>query len=214
MKIFDVHGGYDQWKTMNSLYFEVRSEKHVISLADRKVRLSNGEHIIGFDGEQVWVSPDTADVPNAQYYYNLYFYFFAMPFVFGDPGIYYEELETKTILGKQYNAIKVSYDAGVGDSPKDNYIIFYEPDTYQMKWLMYTFTFKTQQTSDRFKLIQYDQWQTVNSLVLPKVIRWFEYSDGKVGNQRSEVQFEQVRIEPDMIDSLFFEKPKSAKLNS
>jgi hypothetical protein len=43
-----------------------------------------------------------------------------MPFVLGDPGISYEDLADKEILGLNYGVIKISYGAGVGDSPKDN----------------------------------------------------------------------------------------------
>ncbi|MEM9338753.1 MAG: DUF6503 family protein, partial [Bacteroidota bacterium] len=137
-KVFDAHGGYDAWRKMKMLSYNKGEEKTLTDLENRKIQLTNPTQTIGFDGTDVWVTPDSVDASRARFYHNLFFYFYAMPFVLGDPGIFYEDLAPKELLGKEYKGIKIAYGDGIGDSPKDNYIIWYDPDTYRMEWLMYT----------------------------------------------------------------------------
>ena len=65
----------------------------------------------------------TAYEGNPKFYYNLMFYFYAMPFILADDGIKYTDAEPLVFEGKSYPGIKISYEAGVGESPEDEYVI-------------------------------------------------------------------------------------------
>lgn len=198
---------------MNQLTFEMEdNERHLISLKERLVRIDGADQTIGFDGEKVWVAPDSAEAANARFYHNLYFYFFAMPFVLGDPGVRYEDLESRQLSGKTYDAVKVSFQSGVGDSPKDNYILYYDPETFQMEWLMYTVTYFDNQETNRYNLIKYDQWAEYEGLKLPAVLQWYEYQDDVVGEVRNQVRFENVVVTTNQPDIGAFEMPENARV--
>ena len=47
-----------------------------------------------------------------KFYYNLMFYFYAMPFILADDGIVYEDVKPLDIEGKSYPGIKISYESG------------------------------------------------------------------------------------------------------
>lgn len=211
-KVFDAHGGYERWQQMNQLTYMKGDEKTITDLKNRKILLSSSQQTIGYDGNEVWISPDTLDASNARFYHNLYFYFYAMPFVLGDPGINYEDLAPRSLNGDTYNGIKISYASGIGDSPKDNYIIWYDPETYTMEWLMYTVTYRSGEASDKYSLIKYDEWKSVNGLVLPTKLQWHVYEDDAVGDVRGEALFESVSITDEKPNQSQFRRPENSKI--
>jgi len=211
-KVLDAHGGYERWSNMKTLSYTRGDEATITNLKNRKIRLESPLQTIGFDGEHVWVVPDTADASNARFYHNLYFYFFSMPFVVGDPGAFYEDMKPRPLLGKTYHGIKVSYGENVGDAPDDNYILWYDPQTNKMEWLMYTVTYRDGAPSDDYHLIKYNEWKEINGLLLPTSMQWYQFGNDKVGNMRKEVVFDKIQISTDTpADSLFI-MPKGAQI--
>jgi hypothetical protein len=77
-------------------------EDAFINLDSRKIRLSNTEFEIGFDGTQTWISPnrDAYKGNSVKFYHNLYFYFFNIPYVFTDSGVTVEKVAAKSVNGK------------------------------------------------------------------------------------------------------------------
>ncbi|MEQ9006731.1 MAG: DUF6503 family protein, partial [Ekhidna sp.] len=120
-KVMDAHGGYEQWSKMKSLSYMKGDESTITNLQNRQIRLESPKQTIGFDSNEVWVTPDTIDASRARFYHNLYFYFYAMPFVVGDPGAFYEDVEPRELIGKAYIGIKISYGENIGDAPDDNF---------------------------------------------------------------------------------------------
>jgi len=208
--VFLAHGGYDHWRQMRELQFSLEKGEHqTIDLRSRRLRIDGNERTIGFDGHNVWVLPDSL-TEGARFYHNLFFYFYAMPFVLGDPGIHYQDIGERQLFGNTVHGIKISYGSGVGDSPKDNYILYYDPDTHKMEALMYTVTFRTQESSDNFRLIKYDQWQDVNGLLLPEKLQWYQYENDSVGEMRSEMLFSNVSLSDTLTDEELFTMPAGA----
>lgn len=160
-KVFTKHGGIESWRKAQVLSFNKGEEVHTVDLDSRKTVINHPKYSLGFDGKEVWlVEEKEGDFKgNPTFYYNLYFYFYAMPFVLADDGIIYEKSDSITFEGTEYPGYKVSYKANVGTSPDDNYIIYYHPKTYQMEWLAYTVTFKSKKPSDRYKTIRYNKWE-------------------------------------------------------
>ncbi len=212
IKVFDAHGGYENWNKLRSLSYKKGNELTITNLKNRKILVASPDRTIGFDGKNVWIAPDTLDASGARFYHNLYFYFYAMPFVVGDPGAYYEALEPRTIQGKTYGGIKVSYNEGVGDAPDDNYIIWYDPKTFQMEWLMYTVTYRSGQPNDRYSLIKYEEWKTFEKVLLPQKLTWYHYQNDLVGDIRSEVFFKDINLSEEAPESALFEMPDDAMI--
>ena len=214
-KVFEAHGGYEQWSNMKSLSYLKGDESTITNLQNRQIRLESPTQVIGFDGENVWVTPDSVDASRARFYHNLYFYFYAMPFVVGDPGAYYEDMEPKELDGKMYNGVKVSYNAGVGDAPDDNYIIWFDPESGKMEWLMYTVTYRSGEPSEKYSLIKYGGWSSFNGVVLPTSLQWFLYDGEKVGDPRREATiFENIQITDEAPDEALFGMPEGAQISA
>lgn len=217
-KIFEAHGGWDTWIQQHSLKFSMEgrggTETYTISLKDRRSLITTENWKIGFDGKDVWLQQNdsTSYKGNARFYHNLMFYFYAMPFVLGDEGIQYEMVPETELMGVSYDGIKISYDDGVGDSPKDEYILYYHPETYQMSWLAYTVTYGKTEKSDRFSYIKYAQWETFNNLILPTQLVWHEVEDGKPLKPSGERVFSEISITEDRTSITTFAKPERSEV--
>ncbi|WP_046757393.1 DUF6503 family protein [Kordia jejudonensis] len=215
-KVFDAHGGIDNWNAAQTLIYEMvkpkQTEKHITDLHSRKTRLEGENFTIGYDGKDVWLAQKdtTAFKGNARFYHNLYFYFYAMPFVLGDDGITYDEVESLSFEDVQYPGYKISYGDGVGDSPEDNYFIYYNPENYQMEWLGYTVTYFNGAPSTKISYIRYSDWQKVNGVVLPKTLTWYKSEDNKVTEVRNSVEFINVVLTNKPMETKMYSRPEGA----
>lgn len=217
-KVFDAHGGIDAWNEMQSLVFTMEKpngdEVTTTDLKNRKSLIEMPKHTIGFNGETVWLKhKDTTQYNgNAKFYYNLMFYFYAMPFILGDDGIIYEDAEPLIFEGITYPGLKIAYQAGVGESPEDEYILYYNSETYKMEWLGYTVTFFSKEKSKEFHFIKYSNWQTVNGLVLPETLTWYKYENNLPTEKRNDLKFKNIKLSKDKPESQIFEIPEGATL--
>lgn len=217
-KVFKAHGGLDLWNEMEFLSFTMPkpegNEITTVNLKNRKSRIEMPNHTIGFDGKEVWLlKKDTiAYKGNPKFYYSLMFYFYAMPFVFADNGIFYENAPALEFNGKQYPGIKISYESGVGESSDDEYIMYYDSETYQMAWLGYTVTYFSKEKGKDFHYIKYSEWQQVNGLLLPKTLQWYQVVDGKITEKRNDVRFTDVMVSKEKPDDAIFIKPEKAEI--
>lgn len=216
LKVIDAHGGYDVWARQQMMTYTLpgKKEKHQVQLQSRKVRLEAENYTIGYDGQDVWIQQDSAYFGRSpRFYHNLYFYFIAMPFVLADPGIKYEEVPAINFGGVDYPGIKISYADNVGDSPDDNYILYYHPESFQMEWLAYTVTYRSQEASDNFKLIRYTDWKAVEGVVLPHNLTWFKYEEGKVIEPaRDPMLVTNMTLSKTAPDDALFAKPDGAEV--
>ncbi|WP_418602998.1 DUF6503 family protein [Hwangdonia sp.] len=217
-KIFKAHGGLEIWNTMNTLKFtmpkEDGNEVTTTHLKNRKSLIEMPHHIVGFDGKNVWLkNKDTTTYKgNAKFYYNLMFYFYAMPFVLADDGIVYEDTDPLVFEGKTYPGIKISYNTGIGESPEDEYILYYDAEIHNMVWLGYTVTFFTDEKSKEFHFIKYSNWQTVEGLLLPETLTWYNYENNKPTTKRNDLKFTDVVLSKEKPSDALFEMVEGATI--
>lgn len=214
-QVFEAHGGLEQWRNQRTLsYVLARPEKpeiHTTDLWSRYDRIDIENISMGFDGKTWLLDPENQYKGNPEFYHNLMFYFYAMPFVLADDGINYDDTAPLLFEGKQYPGIQITYNSGVGTSPKDEYYLHYNPETYQMEWLGYTVTYRTGEDSDNIKWIRYDNWGKFNDLILPKTISWYEYEGRKIKELRNTVVFDKIEITEKTFAKDFYSKPAEAE---
>ncbi len=217
-KVLKAHGNLDQWNKMKTLKFTMQKENGAevttTDLKNRKSLIDMPNHTIGFDGTKVWLNKkeDTNYEGNPKFYYNLMFYFYAMPFVLADDGIIYEDIKPLEFEGKNYPGIKISYESGVGESPEDEYILYYDESTDQMVWLGYTVTYFSKKKEKEFHFIKYSEWQDINGLLLPETLTWYGYKNNLPTEKQRDVKFMDVVLSEDKMNPEFFEKPEQAQV--
>lgn len=222
-KFLDAHGGLDRWKSYGTLSYDLqgtlgreKQEHHIVDLNSRKVLIENDSFNIGMNGEQVWITPDKATFGkmSPRFYHNLFFYFFSLPYVLADAGAIYEDMGEQNIDGKNYRALKVSFEQGVGDASDDFYIAHLNPETYQLEVLLYTVTYFSGEKTQKFNSLLYKEWQDVDGLLVPAYMEGHKFEDGKVGDLRYSSTFSNVSFNTDSPDQAMFEIPEGGVIDS
>ncbi|MFI8377459.1 DUF6503 family protein [Leeuwenhoekiella sp. NPDC079379] len=210
LKILNAHGGLDTWKTYQTLTFTIdkapnTDEVHTIDLHSRKDHIDMGTVSMGYDGNKAWLrDPEQTYKGNADFYHNLMFYFYAMPFVLADQGIIYEQTEDLVVNDTSYLGLKINFEAQIGSSSNDEYYLYYDLETYQMRWLGYTATFGAAEKSDAVNFIAYDNWTLVEHIRLPKSISWYTSENGKLTEPRNTVDFKEIRLSTEARPEAFY----------
>ena len=215
--ILQAHGGIEHWRSKRNLIFEIPrtdyNEKHTVDLYSRKDRIDTPAYTMGFDGKNTWLLDEEGHYEgDPVFYHNLMFYFFAMPFVLADDGIVYSETENLVFDGVKYPGLRISYNAGVGTSPKDEYFVHYDPKTRQMAWLGYTVTYRTGEKSEKIKWIRYNSWQNVDGIYLPESIVWYDYEGRNIKEPKNSVSFANIALSEESEKVDFFKKPEKAEI--
>lgn len=218
----NAHGGLDNWKEFRQLSYDMlkgnNPETQLIDLHNRREYIRQpgmaAEDLVemGFDGQDVWVSADTSYQGNPLFYKNLMFYFYAMPWVLADPGIKYEVAEPITYDGTTYPGIMVGYDDGVGYSSTDNYRLHYDPTTKKMRWLGYTVTGDSGETSDKFRWIEYPTWSDYDGVQLADSLVWYVNEESLPVEPRNTLIFADVKISKQEADAAKFARPEGARV--
>lgn len=210
-KIFNAHGGLTKWKTHRTLSYMINGEIQTIDLYTRKDKIKNPAFEMGFDGNNVWLlDPKKTYEGDPVFYHNLMFYFYAMPFVLADNGIVYSKTTDLVFEEKAYPGIRISYNNGIGTTPKDEYFLHYNPETFKMEWLGYTVTYKSDEKSDNVKWIRYSDWMTIEDLILPSAITWYAYEGREIKEPKKVVNFESVMLSKQAETDDFYAVPESA----
>lgn len=200
INLANQYGGLEEWNKYQSMeYYMVKngqSEKHCIDLKTREVRIENDQYTLVKNDEGVYVAPGLDSFPGSspRFYHNLYFYFFSIPYVLSDPGVHYETLGDYLVDGVNYHAIKYTFGENVGDAPDDYYITLMDKETKQMKYLLYTVTYYSQEPSQKFNILEYANWTKVKTLSFPTKLIGYKFDEGKIGDKRYETAFEKIDI--------------------
>lgn len=215
-RALEAHGGRAQWQAQQLLEYDVyRQDQFVdhqlIALQPRKVLLTNDTYRIGYDGADYWISPDTtAFEGDVRFYHNLQFYFMALPFLFADPGIRYEVLESRSFQGKAHEVLRITFESGVGDSSDDEYIVYFDPETHHLTLLLYTVTYFSGEPGEKYNARWYQNWQKVNGLLLPKKVVGYQWTGDGLGEERGTTEYRDAVLSEIPPDESIFLPPTDA----
>ncbi|MEM6631088.1 MAG: DUF6503 family protein [Bacteroidota bacterium] len=216
----EAHGGLDRWQSYKTLKYDLevqrgedaKTEHSVIDLQHRYERILYPTYEIGYDGSEYWYHADSIpeDHPDPKFYVNLQFYFFALPFVLGDPGINYEDLGQRNFQGKAYNVVKITYQSGVGTASDDQYFLYLDPDSHMLKLLLYSVTYFNAENATKYNAAVYEEWQEVNGLMVPAKMTSHKWDAEKeeIGDVRYIKTFSGVSFSPETSPKEVFAKPE------
>ncbi len=217
-KVFNAHGGIDKWKTMKSLVFTMDKpdgpEVTSTNLDTRVALIESSKANIGFDGDKAWfLNKEEGEYKGypPKYYYNLMFYFYAMPFILSDDGINYADVEPLVFEGVTYPGIQVTYNAGVGETPEDRYVLYYNSKTYKMEWLGYTVNFVPGIDTKELHFRKFGNWQDVNGLLLPQTITSYGFKNDKPTEAKGTTKFTDIKLSTSSLNKNLFAKPEKGK---
>jgi hypothetical protein len=219
--LLQAHGGLDTWQSFGGLEYDLINPKdssrehHVIDLLSRKDLVEADSFKIGFDGKEVWVSPNKKALGDnsARFYHNLFFYFFSMPYVLADSGINYQP-DTVKINGETYESIKTTFNSGVGDADKDIYKMIIDPKTKRLFGLLYTVTYFTNVSHEKYNFLKYEDWQEISGLQFAGKLVSYKYANDSIKEKRGEYSFSNVRLKKEAPSKSLFERPSLSEIDS
>ncbi len=169
--------------------------------------------ILVFDGDHAWVSPAAASFARARFHTRTWPYFLAAPMKLRDPGTTLELSGSRDLFGKACATAKLSFEAGVGDSPDDWYVIYQDPETKRLSGLAYVVTYgkSLEEAEKEPHAVRYENFVTVDGVMIPTEWSFWLWSEaeGFYGNPIGKVTLSDVRF-ADPPDSAFA-KPEDAK---
>jgi len=211
-------GGIERWNSFGTLSYDLRSswsEDHqMIDLKNRNLLINCEKYTVGFEGNEVWVSPSLDSIKSARFYSSLFFYFLSIPYVFNDDGVKYEDLGNRLLFGNTYQAVKISYESGTGDAYNDEYIAHFNPETHVLEWLLYTVTYHTGEKKDQFSALSYSGWSDINGIKLPTKLISYKYKNDSIGDQKYEATFTNLSLSQESPDQNMFKIPEGAEIDS
>ena len=224
-----AHGGVEAFRQFGTLQYDLKglpfgpkaplNDRQLFDLYSRRALITSSTYKIGSDGEHVWITdPEALGMP-ARFYAFAAFYFFGLPFFFADPGCKHESQGTKTLDGKEYDVVKFFYEAGIGDTPDDNYVAYLDKETHVLKLVHYIVTYpaftggKSPDELER-QAIVYDEWQKVNGLLVPKKVTSHGWQEGKlISESPRSFSYENVTFKKEQPAAGLFTKPEGAAVD-
>lgn len=213
-KVLDAHGDWAKWINSKGLSFtlfhetNMTRENQFFNLQSRKGLVDSENFQIGFDGKNVWISPNREAFSgrSVRFYHNLYFYFFNIPYILTDPGVKVEKIENRTLNGQSYETFKASFDSGTGDSPDDQYFLLINPETNRLEWLIYRVTFFDPENKS-FNALKYEDYRDAGGLVFPRILTGYILDGDSTSNIRYQVSFGDVVLQEEEFDEEMFQMP-------
>lgn len=194
--VYTAHGGW-RWGSKHCIQADIQLTfggkvrlvaKLLTDKAAGKVRLTlNNGTVLVYDGTNVWMSPANAPVDSPRFDALTWSYFLAAPFKLGDKGTHLKNLGPQPfIAGQSLPAAKLTFNAGVGDSPDDWYIAYVDPNSRWLRGMAYIVTYgkSVEKAEQNPHAITYDNYVRVNGVYLPRTWNFWNWSQeqGITGN--------------------------------
>ncbi|MEM1181329.1 MAG: hypothetical protein AAGM22_23505 [Acidobacteriota bacterium] len=139
------------------------------SMGHVRLELEGGQTIV-YDGATAWLSPADAEVPGppARFHVLTWPYFVAVPYKLDDPGTHHKVTGPHPVRSadEKLHGTKVTFDAGVGDTPEDWYIAFADEENGRLSALAYIVTYGTalEEASKTPSIVLYDDFVDVDGV--------------------------------------------------
>ncbi|GAA4319172.1 hypothetical protein GCM10023115_45450 [Pontixanthobacter gangjinensis] len=178
-----------------------------------KVRVdkADGSSII-YDGEKVFMSPDTSEAKGARFDIFTWQYFFAMPFKLTDPGTVWEEQQPKMLDSISYDTAKLSFKSNIGDSPDDWYVVYKDQETNRLKAAAYIVTFskEKEKAEEDPHAIVYSDFKSVENVDIATKWSFHNWnSEDGFGEKLGEATISNIRFFDPKKD--YFKAPEKAQ---
>lgn len=162
-----------------------------------------------WDGQRAWAEFPEPGKAAARFWALTPYYFVAMPFVLADPGVKLALVDDDPAAAglPPAQAVKVTYEAGVGDAPDDYYVAYFAQDDGRLLAVRYVvsykpFTKKMGVAHTPEKLLVYAEPRTVGALTLAHRHTFYAFpgargpvrSVGTVSNVAHGVSFDEARL--------------------
>ncbi len=222
-----AHGGLDKWRGFAGVEYDLtfksgkkpdRREHQLFDLETRSGLITSDKYSLGSSHGEVWIKPGLEALGGTppRFYMWTPFYFFGMPFVFADHGAKQESLGKKSFRGQEYDAVRITFARGTGDTPDDYYVAYIDPKNSQLKLAYYVVTFPAMRKGRPVSQLEphaivFQECQTVDGLQVPKVAPFYKWNGTDIeGEPLGTLVFSNVHFLKEAPSPEKFERPEGA----
>jgi len=225
-KMIEAHGGMKEWKNCPTVSFDTHLrvdfgggnwvdywEEVTVEQGSRRVyaTLPNPDGTSGsiaFDGQNAWSAGDLRGIAKAPARFTAWrnYYLFNVPWLTQDASVILGKPGTGTVPNdtREYITVPMTFKADAGDTPRDTYTLYIDPDTYRLKATEYGMTFKSMlpegMTSAPPSVFVWEETKDVHGLIV--LTRYNVYwkdgaivTTGEVSNWAFDKPFDETRME-------------------
>lgn len=189
--MISAHGGMEKWRATPTVSFE----DHYLPVGAQQPRVSqitveqgrrrayldfpDANASIAWDGKQAWSENWQAPVP-PRFIALLNYYFLNLPWLTMDPGVNLGEPGKAKLWDDptEYITVKMTFQAGVGDTPDDYFVLYIDPKSHRLKACEYIVTYAAILPSGVAAtpphVLVYEELTAVDGLMVPTRYSIFE----------------------------------------
>jgi len=176
-----------------------------------RIETSDGLTMV-WDGETAWVAPEDTQYDRPRFDILTWPYFLALPYKLRDAGTRIVPAGIGLVHGRKYDAARLTFGEGVGDSPDDWYII-YTSDLQRVEAVAYIVTYAKSGDEARNAephAMTYEQYRYIERVPVAHRWRFYDWSeaDGVHGDPHGEALLTNTAF-VETRDELFERPPNS-----
>ncbi len=196
-------------KLTNHETYVFHKELSYAKYTEHSILGANGSVIEGYDGTNAWVTFDgklsKEEKPNgiARFLRKTNYYWFTMFFKLLDNGVNHAYEGTKTVNGKTYDIVKITFGKNVGDA-QDTYVLYINKKTKLVDQFLFTVVGMGMQDP----LLMVMEYETVDGIKIGSKRKYIASNwDGEViGKQWTTTNWTNIKFNTD-IDTSIFQQP-------
>jgi len=128
-----------------------------------------------------------------------------------DPGVSSTYAGEHEIEGKKYDALKITFESGVGFIPEDVYHMYLNPETHVLEILTHSIAYFDHENAKINSAKVYSNWKEVQGIIMPEKMDNFEWKDGAMGESKNHVRlFGDIKFLKEIPNEKRFEAPENA----
>ncbi|MCI0691964.1 hypothetical protein L0337_08150 [candidate division KSB1 bacterium] len=228
-RMIEAHGGLEKWRKAPAISFNAHLkvnfggnnwvpfwEEATVETATRrayaKLPNADGTHgSVAFDGKKAWSAGNLQGIARAPARFTAWrnFYLFNIPWLTQDAGVNLGEPGKGKLSmledSKEYFTVKMTFDPGTGDTPKDHYVLYIDPGTYRLKASEHVMTFASMMQGDAAtsppSIFVWEETANVDGLIVPAkyTVYWkadnsIAVKDGAISNWSFSKPFDESRL--------------------
>jgi len=178
-----AHGGLSGWSTAPTVSFEdefsvggqpPQASRVTVEQGRRRayIDMPGSSARLAWDGNRAWSENWESPAP-PRFLALLNYYFLNLPWLALDPGVRLGEPGKARLWEnpKEYVTVNMTFEEGVGDTPRDYYLLYIDPDTNRIKACEYIVTYRALLPpgvdATPPHVLVYEEWTKASGLILP-----------------------------------------------
>jgi hypothetical protein len=150
-RMISAHGGMEAWRAAPTVSFTRKATfaanpahpwilEEIIEQNSRRLYQTwpVDEAQLVYDGEEVWTVNWVRPYP-PRFVAQIGFYFLNLPWITQDPGVILDgpDRGSHPASELEYLTVAMSFEPGTGDTPRDRYVLYIDPESYLLRAIEY-----------------------------------------------------------------------------